>query len=709
MTHKLDPLLQPRSIAMVGASNQAGRIGGMPLDLLRHFGYAGKVYPVNPKYREVFGYTCYPDIESLPEAPDLVVLAIGAEDVTAMLERCHAKGIPAGIVYAAGFAEAGDAGEALQRPLEEFALRSGMVVAGPNCMGFANLNLHAYTAFASVFRNVPVQIGPGRASVLTQSGNVCSAVFALMRRLGVPVSHFINTGNEACLEFSEYLEFLAQDDHTDCVIGYVEQLRHGPRFIDAALSFARQRKPLVIYKAGETEKGSEAVRSHTSALAGDLALYKASFAQLNVIRGTDFAQMADLAYLSGFRQRNGGRRVAIVTMSGALGAILADKLIVAELDVPTLSEPLQLALRAGIPDYGMVSNPVDVTGNVVNSPEFVRTIFKALAQTDEVDVVIVYAPGYLLDRMAETLVEICGLHDRLFVAIDTGAAQCRSQLEAVGIPVFDDIGRATQALAPFCHWLARQPAVERWAALRAQASAHHAAAPALPARLNEHDTKRLLAGFGVQMVAEQPAADADAAAAAAEAIGYPVALKILSADIAHKTEAGGVRLNIQDDVALRAACAEVLESARCYDEKARIDGVLVQAMASGGVAELIAGVTHDPVFGPALTVGLGGMLTELYRDASHRLLPVDAAMAAEMLRELKAWPLLEGFRGRPLADVESACASVAALSNASAALGDQAQEIEINPLQVRARGQGAVALDALLLVRPLISSLETNS
>ncbi|MDO9165829.1 MAG: acetate--CoA ligase family protein [Rhodoferax sp.] len=700
MRHKLDPLLQPRSIAMVGASNQAGRIGGMPLDLLRHFGYAGTVYPVNPKYQEVFGYTCYPDIESLPEAPDLVVLAIGADDVTAMLERCHVKGIPAAIVYAAGFAEAGDAGLALQRPLEEFASRSGMVMAGPNCMGFANLNLHAYTAFASVFRTVPVQTGPGRVSVLTQSGNVCSAVFALVRRLGVPVSHFINTGNEACLEFSEYLEFLAQDEHTDCVIGYVEQLRHGARFIDAALSFARQRKPLVIYKAGETEKGSEAVRSHTSALAGDLALYKAGFAQLNVIRGTDFAQMADLAYLSGFRQRSGGRRVAIVTMSGALGAILADKLIVAELDVPTLSEPLQRALREGIPDYGMVSNPVDVTGNVVNSPEFVRTIFKALAQTDEVDVVIVYAPGYLLDRMAATLVEICGQHDRLFVAIDTGAAQCRTQLVAAGIPVFDDIGRATQALAPFCHWLARQPAVERWAALRAQASARHAAAPALPVRLNEHDTKRLLAGFGVQTVAEQPAANADAAAVAARAIGYPVALKILSADIAHKTEAGGVRLNIQDDAALRAACAEVLESARRYDDKARIDGVLVQAMASGGVAELIAGVTHDPVFGPALTVGLGGVLTELYRDASHRLLPVDAAMAAEMLRELKAWPLLDGFRGRPLADVESACASVAALSDASAALGDQAREIEINPLQVRARGQGAVALDALLLVRP---------
>jgi len=684
---------------MVGASNDAGRIGGMPLDLLRHFGYAGRVYPVNPKYEEAFGYRCYPDVESLPEAPDLAVLAIAAREVPAMLERCHARGIRAAIVYAAGFAEAGEPGAALQRGLEQFAARSGMVVAGPNCMGFANLNLHAYTAFAAVFRNVPAQTGPGRASVITQSGNVCSAVFALMRGLGVPVSHFINTGNEACVEFSEYLEYMAQDGQTDCVIGYVEQLRDGPRFIEAALAFARERKPLVIYKAGETDKGSEAVRSHTSALAGDLALYKAGFEQLNVIRATDFAQMADLAYLSGFRQRTGGRRVAIVTMSGALGAILADKLIGAGLDVPTLSGALQQALREGIPDYGMVSNPVDVTGNVVNSPQFVHAIFEALAATDQVDAVVVYAPGYLLDRMAGTLVDICARRQRLFVAIDTGAAQYRSRLVEAGIPVFDDIGRATQALAPFCQWLARQDAVERWAGLRQRTLSTAAAASPLPARLNEYQAKQLLAGYGVPTLRELPAADADAAAAAARQIGYPVALKILSADIAHKTEAGGVRLDIADEAALRAACADILAAARRYDPGARIDGLLVQPMAGGGVAELIAGVTHDPVFGPALTVGLGGVLTEIYRDASHRLLPVDAAMAGEMLRELKAWPLLDGFRGRPKADVDAACAGVAALSAACAGLGAQAHEIEINPLQVRVRGEGAVALDALMLVK----------
>ncbi|WP_026354866.1 acetate--CoA ligase family protein [Massilia niastensis] len=694
MPHRLSPMLQPGSIAMIGASNDPKRIGGMPLDLLKHFGYQGRVYPVNPKYGDVFGYRCYPDIESVPAAPDLVVLAIGAADVTAMLRRCRAHGARAAIVYAAGFAEMGGEGAALQEELEAFARESGMPVAGPNCMGFANLNTHAYTAFASVFRNVEPQPGAGRASLVTQSGNVCSTVFALMRQLGVTVSHFINTGNEACVEFSEYLEYLAQDGDSDCVVGYIEQLRDGQRFIEAALAFAEAGKPMIMYKAGQTEKGSEAVRSHTSALAGNMALYEAAFRQLNVIQGQDFTQMADLAWLSGFRQRQGGKRVAIVTLSGALGAILADKFIGAGMDVPTLPDQVQQALRDGIPDYGMVSNPVDVTGNIVNNPDFVRSVFTALASTDAIDTVVVYATGALLDRMAEPLLEVCAAHPRLFVAIDTGKATCRARLAEGGIPVFTDIGRAAQALPAFCHWLDGRAGVARWAELRKSGAAAPVAREL--AQLDEYRTKLLLSEFGVPPVAEAPAVDANAAVEAAVRIGYPVVLKILSADIAHKTEAGGVRLNLQDEAAVRTAFHEILAAARAHAPEARLQGVLVQAM-SKGVAELIAGVTRDPVFGAALTVGLGGVLTELYRDVSHRLLPVDEHSATEMLRSIKAYPLLDGFRGRPKADVAAAAGAVAALSRAALALGEEVAEIEVNPLQVRQ--SGAVAIDALLLTR----------
>ena len=694
MAHRLDPLLQPRSIALIGASGNPARIGGMPLDLLRHFGYAGEVYPINPKYDEVFGWRCRPDIESLPAAPDLVVLAVAAQDVTAMLRRAHAKGVKAAIVYAAGFAEAGDAGKALQEELEAFVAASGMVLAGPNCMGFANLNLHVYTAFATIFKTVAPQQRPGRVSLVTQSGNVCSAVFGLLRQLDIAVSHFINTGNEATLEFAQYLDFLAQDSATDCVVGYIEQLRDGPAFIDAALACAAQDKPLILYKAGETEKGSEAVRSHTSALAGNLALYKAAFRQLNVIPGNDFAQMADVAMLSAYRRRKAGKRVAIVTLSGALGAILADKFIAAGLEVPTLPQELQDTLRAGIPDYGMVSNPIDCTGNIVNDASFVSNVATALATSDAVDTVVIYAMGGLLDKMAEPLLEVCRRHAKLFVVIDTGNATKRAELAAGGIPVFTDLGRAVQAIAPFCWWHERQAVARRWAGLRSEAATTRVERRLT--RLNEYETKQLLAEFGVPAVHEIAAADADAAVAAAHRLGYPVALKILSADVAHKTEAGGVRLGLADDMQVRRAFDDVLTSVQAHVPGARIDGVLMQPM-SKGVAELIAGITHDPVFGAALTVGLGGVLTELYGDVSHRLLPVDAQGVDEMLRELKAFPLMDGFRGRPKADIEAATRAIAALAEASQALGPAAQEIEVNPLQVRPRGEGAVALDALLL------------
>ena len=314
-THRLDALLNPQSIAVIGASNNGARIGGMPLAHLTKFGYQGAIYPINPKYESVFGLPCWPTIEDLPQAPDLVVLAIGAADVLPMLRRCVAKGVKAAIVYAAGFAEEGPQGAALQKELEDYVNSTDLVVAGPNAMGFANLNTQAHTNFASVFNTVPMQEGKGTVSLLTQSGNVCAAVYAIARKLGVDFSHFINTGNEACVDFSQYLEYMAQDDATQVVMGYIEELRDGSRFIAAAQEFSLRDKLLVLYKAGETDKGSEAVRSHTSALAGDKAVYQAAFQQLNIIQGHDFVQMAHLANLAKYRHLHAGKRIAIITVN----------------------------------------------------------------------------------------------------------------------------------------------------------------------------------------------------------------------------------------------------------------------------------------------------------------------------------------------------------------------------------------------------------
>lgn len=696
MSKHLGSLLDPQSIAVIGATNNPGRIGGMPLDMMSHFGFKGQVYPVNPKYSDMFGYTCYPDIESLPHTPDLAVLAIAADDVTPMLKRCHNRGIRAAIVYAAGFAEAGTKGLALQKEMEEFVSQSGMVVAGPNCMGFANLNSHAYTAFASIFKMVPPQAGPGSTAVLTQSGNVCSALFAMGRERGIQFSHFINTGNEACVEYSEYLGYMAQDPNTDCVLGYIEQLRDGSGFIHAAHQFAKQQKPLILYKAGETDKGSEAVQSHTSALAGNMDVYRSAFAQMNVIASNDFAQMVNLAYLAKFKHRKGGKRVAIVTMSGAMGAILADKCILAGLEVPNLSTEEQMALRAGIPDYGMVSNPIDVTGNLVNTPEFARSALTTLATSPNVDVLVVTAPGYLLDRMSEYLIEIAARTDRLIVAVDTGKATCRDKLTASGVAVFDDVGRSIQALGPFCQWLERRDAALKWFDLNEQATRSTHSKGRIDKKLNEHETRKMLSKFGLPPINELTATGPEEAIKAADTIGYPVVVKILSADVPHKTELNAIKLGLDSALAVSEATLDILSRVTRAKPDAQIDGVLVQPMKKG-VAELIIGITTDQVFGPVMTVGLGGVLTEIYRDVSHRILPVDEDIAHQMLQELKAYPLLDGYRGRPLADKGAVMQTMQAVSESFNAFLN-IRELEINPLLVHESGHGASAIDALIVI-----------
>lgn len=712
----LEPLLNPRSIAMIGASDNAGRIGGMPLELLSHFGFAGEVYPVNPKYTEVFGYRCYAQVEDMPAVPDLAVLAIGARDVTAMLRRCHAVGIRAAVVYAAGFAEEGAAGVQLQQELVQFCRESGMQVAGPNCMGLANLNTRAFTAFAAIFKTASMQSDTGCVSVLTQSGNVCSALYGLLRAQDLPVSHFINTGNEATVDFAQYLAYLAEDPHTEIVLGYVEQIRDGRRFIDACRRFQMQGKVLVVLKAGVTEKGAVAVQSHTSALAGDQKIYEAAFRDLNVIAADDFAQMANIAMLARLRHRTAGARIGVVTMSGALGAILTDRFIQAGLQLPDLPDDVQAQLRQGIPAYGMVGNPVDVTGNIVNDPQFIVQVLQALAVTPALDTVVINAPGYMLDRMAQPLIEVVQKYPRLFVAIDTGNASCRQALREAGVAVFDDLGHAVRALGPFLTWQERrsqrhapidtdndhggidaQPVAGRVSAAGGQVPME---VPVLPC--HEVDARRYLAGFGLPDPDVRIARTCEEAAALAEQLGVPLAMKVVSADLAHKTEAGGVLLSITGAQAAAQAYEQILENCRNYQPDAAIAGVMITPMQQG-VAELLVGATRDPVFGPVLTVALGGIMTEIYRDTAHALLPVTHSEAVQLLRSLKAFALLDGFRGRPRADVDAVAQAMVAVGHAFLAGQPTLDQIEINPLLVRQAGSGVVMLDALLLADTAVS------
>ncbi len=607
-----------------------------------------------------------------------------------MLERCHAKGVPAALVYASGYAETTDAeGKAKQAELAEFVRRSGMKVAGPNCMGNANFTDAIFTTFGQSFQ-------PGEAAgdtaLLTQSGNMSSTIFRMAKRAGVRFSHVINTGNEAGVEFSDYLEFLAGDAATRSAICYIEQLRDGPRFLAAAAKFRAAGKLLAVYKVGASEKGAEATRSHTAALAGDEAAYTAAFARAGVARAGEFAGLADLAYLHTLGEKIGGANCAILSISGAAGAILSDALALAGGDVPTLP--------AGCAGGPLRPNPRPLDGFEPGRSHRQHGQFERFP-------VGVHPPGAFAGhyRLA------AALHARLFprerarsgragrraraTRRSSSSIRSRSPTASGSRPAGSAISRISTVLRG-----RSAPMVGGNGQVRLQPRspwprpAGPPSIPQPPRSLKPRPSKpwRPLACRWSKMPWFSPKRKR---AVPPNRIGYPLVAKLVSPEVAHKTEHGLIRLGLNDADAVADAFAAMMAKAKTMG--VRIDGVTLEPMLAGGV-EILAGVTRDPVFGWLLTVGLGGVWTELMKDVRHALLPVDAAEAEAMLRGLKGFKLLDGYRGAPKADVAAAARAIAALGQAVLAGGGRLREVEINPLLVLPEGKGAVAVDALVLL-----------
>ena len=687
----LDALLKPRSIAVIGASDNPRRIGGVPVDLLKRAGFA-RLYPVNPKNETIQGLKAYADIESVPEQVDLVIVALSAELTLPMLERCHALGIGAAMVYASGYAETNEAdGIAKQDELVAFAQRTGMKIAGPNAMGNANFTDQIFTTFGQSFQ--PGEPAGGTALV-TQSGNMCATLFRIARRAGVTFGHVINTGNEASVELSDYLDWLADDPATTSALCYIEELRDGPKFLAAAERFRKAGKLLAVFKVGLSEKGAEAARSHTAALAGDSAAYDAAFARAGVARASELAGVADLAYLHTLGDRIGGSNCAILSISGAAGAILADALEAGGAPVPTFSAELQQALAEQIPGHSMVSNPIDMTGNIVNDNNFVSECIRLALSPDDIDLLLLYTPGTFLTNALDQVEKAAAENNKAIVVIDTFAMAGREHLAAHGIGCFDDFDRAARAICAYGKWK------KSGSAAPASAIAQ-AAWPALPANrsaLSETEAKEALAAFGVPVVHDALVQDPDEIGDATDFVGYPLVAKLVSPEVGHKTEHDLIRLGLENEAEVAQAFHEMMETGQALG--VHIEGVTLEPMLTGGV-EILVGATLDPVFGWMLTVGLGGVWTELMKDATHALLPVDAAGAEAMLRSLKGFDLLDGYRGAPKADVEAAAQAIAALGNAVLAGGDRLREVEINPLLVLPEGQGAIAVDALVLLNEM--------
>jgi acyl-CoA synthetase (NDP forming) len=698
----LDRFFAPDAIAIVGASPERTRIRGLLLHLLRKNGYPGRLYPVNPSYQEIDGVRCYPSLAAIGAPIDLALIAIPAERVLPALEECAGAGVGHAVIISSGFAEQGGARTALQDDIAALARRTGLRVSGPNAEGFYSARSRVAATFSPAVDFKPSEetltASERRIGVVAQSGGMGFALFNRGRAQGLSFSHVISTGNEADLTASDFFDYLARDADTAAIMLFIEGVRDPGKFVAAAAAAAERGKPVIVAKMGRTQAGERAARSHTASMAGWSAAYDAVFRRHGIVTAADPDEAVAIAAAFVTCPLPRGDRVAVVTTSGGAGAWAADALAGAGMALPELSPALQQAIRGFIPAYGSALNPVDITAQAVHTGGLIRAI-ELLCDADEVDAIVV-----VLSLASETR-----------IAIDTRALQLVVARQAKPVQVYSYtlpslLGRKILAAAGLTLHTGLAPLASAMRAL-ARRGRHEApspvvlqALPALPASLagargalSEHAARQVLAAAGLPMPPSRLVTRREDLDAAAKALGFPLALKIQSPDIAHKTEIDGVRLGLATPTALVEAYDAVVGAAGRARPEARLEGVLLQPMARPGV-EMIIGTIRDPVFGPLVMLGAGGVATELFRDVTYRLAPVDAATAQSMLQDLRAAPLLGGFRGAAPADTGALAALVAEVSAFAASHRDAVAEIELNPVIVHAQGEGCTIVDALMIV-----------
>ena len=688
----LRALFEPRSLAVLGASADPGKLGGRTLVNLRAC-YPGRLYAVNARGQEIDGLASYRSIAELPEAPDLAIVSVPVSSALEAVAACAAKGVGNAVIFTSGFAELGGEGQRLQERLLGLARESGMRLLGPNCMGFVDV---AGGIVASFVGPATLEgLVPGRVAILSQSGAIGTLSLALARDRGIGVSLWVTTGNQCDVDFSECLAYLAEDDGTNVILAGLEGCTDGAKLRQALRLAHARRKPVIMLKIGRSEIGAAAVVSHTGTLAGNDAVYEAVFRSHAVHRAENFSELLDVAEAAAEGLYPENDRLGIVTVSGGVGVMMADEALARGLRMTAMPRAAQARLKAIVP-FSAVRNPVDATTVIITEPRVLRRFLEETLAAGGYGAVVVFLAtlglnAVLVESMLAALEGVRQAYPRrpiVFVMATTG--ETRALVEAAGFAVFDEPVRATAALA------ALRRISEAWQ------RPPPVPAPKLSARTlasvpqNEHAALAFLAHAGIPTVPHRLARSRAEAARAAAELGFPVALKISSPDIAHKSDIGGVVLDVATEAGAGTAFARIMTRAARRKPKARLDGVLVAPMVKGGV-ELILGARRDAIFGPVIMLGLGGVFAETFADTALRLAPLGEREAMRMIRELKGYPLLAGTRGRPRLDLVRLAKALAALSRLALAYRERIESIDINPFVVLPKG--ATALDALVVAR----------
>lgn len=693
MTTDLDAFLSPGSIAVVGASAHPGKIGGVPVRYLADYGYAGKVYAINARAPQIDGQTAYASLQAVGQPIDLAIFAIPAAAVDAALDDAIAAGVKNVVMFSGGFAETGSQGACAQRAFMQKARRAGIRVLGPNCLGFVNIARSVYATFSPVVSTGPARSGP--AGLVSQSGAFGAYAYAMARKRGLGLSMWITTGNESDIDVADCIAWMAQDPSTKVIMAYLEGCRDGAR-LRQALELARAAdKPVVAVKVGRTALGAMAAASHTAALAGDDAVYEALLRQHGAWRARSIDEFFDIAHCLAAGRRPSNTRVGLLTVSGGVGAMMADDAAEAGLDVAGMPAEAQTLIRERAP-LAATQNPVDLTGQVTADPALLETAARAMLGQGGYGSLLIFLAAFggtpAMQQMQRQLARALGEEypDRL-VIFSTLADQAQHEaLLAQRCLCYSDPARAIRVLAAlrfFQEHRAAPATIEAGAPVALRGGAY-----------SEADAMQVLDAHGIPVVPTRRAFGSDEAAQHASELGFPVAMKVLSPDITHKSDVGGVRLGIENALAAAQAYDGIMQAVRSRAAHATVQGVLLAPMVTGGV-ECILGVRRDPVLGCVLMLGAGGLHVELMGDISLRLAPISHRQAREMIGELKTAPLLYGFRGAPEADVEALADAMVQLSKFAVAAGDALELVELNPFVVLPKGQGACALDAVLLAR----------
>lgn len=706
----MEHILKPRSIAVVGASEE-DTYGGRFLRNLLRYGYKGTVYPVNPKYKKIGELTCFSDISKIDAPVDLVAIAISNKFVFPTLEACREKKVPSAIIISAGYAETGEEGKIEQERIGKFAEIHNMKILGPNCLGVVNL-LEGIVASSS--QSIGKLI-PGKIALLSQSGALAIASIcprAIDRQIGF--SYLISTGNEADLEISDFVKYLSEDAFTEIIAIFLEGVKNGKKFIEALDCASERSKPVVILKIGRTEQGRRSAITHTGNMTGKDDIYQAIFKQKGVIRVDDLDDLFEVSSLLSKLGRKGVKHLGVVTTSGGLGGLIADKCGEFGITLPEISEPTQSRLIATKRDFGGLSNPLDIRAG---GTRHLLNILPPLLEDRQYDAVLVAlalpAIGENSVRISNDLIELSKGSTTPIVTIWAGstssftadnAKQGFRILEQSIIPLFYSPDRCVRTIASLNQYIdfeTHTKGKEKRKPVSPPSPFKKEALPLIEGKkgtLTQREALELLRIYQIPVAHGKLINNENDLESVVNELRFPLVAKIESPQISHKTEANAVRLNVTSLKDLKMAYEEIIRNAKQYQPSAHISGVLIQEQFPVGT-EIIIGAGSDNQFGPYIIYGLGGIFAEVYCDTSLRLPPIDEETALQMIEETRSFPIIRGWRGQPPRDVVSICQVLTRLSMLMTDLSDHIEELDINPLIVLEQGKGSKVADCLIKLR----------